>query len=182
MVQKMITTIEKLNIDHAKAYTEHLHRLMSSSGKNGQPIFTLDYSNGCNSLNKRINRTIESWNKEISSSGQKRSWGVFNDKKVAGSTSLKSYPNKAQAHRAVLELGIEADFQGLGYGKKLTEIVLTWAKNQNSLKWIDLNVFARNQKARKLYSKVGFYEVGRFQDFYDVKNHKIDNIRMTLEL
>ena len=79
-------------------------------------------------------------------------------------------------------MGIEVPLRAQGYGKKLLQAAITWAKDQNSLTWIDLSVFAHNLPARKLYANSGFKEIATIEDRLLIDGLTIDDVIMTLKL
>ena len=62
------------------------------------------------------------------------------------------------------------------------ETLISWAKVQNFLTWIDLGVFAHNTPARRLYEGFGFVECGRVVDSFRIDGHHVDDILMNLNL
>ena len=67
-------------------------------------------------------------------------------------------------------------FQGRGYGREATELVLKYAFEELNLNRVELAVYADNWRAIRMYQKVGFvqegcarqarYNNGRYQDEY----------------
>lgn len=62
-------------------------------------------------------------------------------------------------HRASLGISIKKKAWGLGLGKLLMEKALEQAK-ENGFTQVELGVFADNDRARHLYRKLGFTEMG----------------------
>jgi RimJ/RimL family protein N-acetyltransferase len=54
---------------------------------------------------------------------------------------------------------------GQGWGTRLLQFAVDWARVHPSLRWIDLGVFENNPRAIRLYKNAGFVEVGRRADF-----------------
>jgi ribosomal protein S18 acetylase RimI-like enzyme len=60
---------------------------------------------------------------------------------------------------------------------------VAWARSEAKLLWIDLGVFATNTPARKLYTRMGFVELGFRRDAFRVlEGVPIDDVQMTLKL
>ena len=79
-------------------------------------------------------------------------------------------------------MGLEIPLRGQGLGKRILDLAINWAKDQDSLSWIELSVFAHNTPARKLYSSVGFSEIAVLEDKLRVGGTSIDDVIMTLKL
>jgi RimJ/RimL family protein N-acetyltransferase len=63
----------------------------------------------------------------------------------------------------------------------LLAVAIAWARSAE-LAWLDLGVFAHNQRARALYAAVGFVEVGVTRDRFQVDGKVIDDVAMALAL
>jgi RimJ/RimL family protein N-acetyltransferase len=61
-------------------------------------------------------------------------------------------------------------------------MALEWAVAQPSLAWIDLQVFAHNLRARKLYESFGFREMSVTKDLFRVNGQSIDDVKMSLRV
>lgn len=84
---------------------------------------------------------------------------------------------EARNRSAVFGINIgDTAFQGRGYGREATELVLRYAFEELNLNRVELAVYADNWRAIRLYQKVGFvqegcarqarYSNGRYQDEY----------------
>jgi ribosomal protein S18 acetylase RimI-like enzyme len=78
-------------------------------------------------------------------------------------------------------MGVERGWRGRGHGRALLAAAIAWARGAE-LAWIDLGVFAHNQRARALYAAVGFIEIGVTRDRFRVDGTAIDDIAMALAL
>ena len=77
---------------------------------------------------------------------------------------------------------MERDVRGQGWGKKLMETAIAWAKSEPSLDYIDLYVFGHNSRARALYKSLGFIESEINRDSFRVGSQSIDDIHMILRV
>ena len=104
-------------------------------------------------------------------------------RRVVGHVELRGGRVRAELHRAVLAMGIQRAFTRQGYGPRLIEVAVRWARDEAKLSWIDLGVFSHNEPARKLYSRMGFIELGMQRDAFRIDaGLSVDDIRMTLKL
>ena len=81
----------------------------------------------------------------------------------------------------LLNIGIEATFQGRGYGSKLLDHVMNFAEEE-SCKTILLEVRASNQRAQNLYARNGFNEMSLRRDYYPAEQGREDAVLMAKEL
>lgn len=79
-----------------------------------------------------------------------------------GTVSLKniSMENKSAEYAIVLRKAA----QGKGYARQATKEIVSYAFQNLKLHKIYLNVFDRNEKAKRFYEKCGFSYEGTFQD------------------
>jgi RimJ/RimL family protein N-acetyltransferase len=159
---------------------EHDQRHMREPGFNGSLShpFLPDHKHD---WEKRKIERQQSWNREITEEKWSRSFILTDEKIVLGHIHLANY-FYANLHRAQLGMGLEESVRGKGYGKKLLEFAIDWAKKQDSLYWIDLSYFAHNLPAKKLYTSCGFKELFVSEDRLRVGHHIIDDVGMVLKL
>ena len=102
---------------------------------------------------------------------QKRLWAVtdhersfmlaaFLDGELVGNCGVNEISDRFKMrHRASLGISIKKKAWGLGLGTLLMEKALEQAK-ENGFTQVELGVFADNDRARHLYRKLGFTEMG----------------------
>lgn len=101
---------------------------------------------------------------------------------VIGSVDLKGEVRKKIRHNAILGISILKKWQNLGLGKILMQYALGWAKNNLSLEFIWLHVFANHTIAIKLYKELGFEEAFIQKHFIKINNTYIDNVIMKMNV
>lgn len=79
---------------------------------------------------------------------------------VIGSCILSGTNLKREKHKMDLNISIQKEYWGIGIGKKLIEISIGWAK-ENNIEKIGLKVDTSNSRAVGLYEKLGFEVEGR---------------------
>jgi GNAT superfamily N-acetyltransferase len=62
-----------------------------------------------------------------------------------------------EAHGHIADLIVAAEGEGRGIGRVLIEKGEEWARAQG-FRWLTLNVFAQNLRARELYQRLGYGE------------------------
>lgn len=163
-------------------FLEHVARQMAESGRGNTPIFTPYPPGTVWDKESKRKPNLTRWSKALSEPGWGRAWAVFDNGHAVGHIDLRAQDFVTSVHRATIGLGIEESYRGRGLGKHLLETAIAWAKQQNSIHWLDLNVFAHNEAARQLYRKSGFVEVGRVDDLFRIGGRAIDDIQMVLKI
>ena len=95
--------------------------------------------------------------------GQNRHFlvAVSPDNTVLGLVMLTVESNPRRRHSGGLGIMVRTDCQGQGIGTALLEAVLDLADNWLMLCRVELEVYADNQRAVRLYEKFGFEAEGR---------------------
>ena len=115
--------------------------------------------------------------------GWTRIWILTDETEIFGEITLTHRPSlKAALHRCLLMVGIERPQRSHGWGSKLMETAIAWAKDQPTLDWITLYVFENNPRAKALYLKFGFEVVGTTKDMFRAYGQSIDDTEMVLKL
>jgi ribosomal protein S18 acetylase RimI-like enzyme len=109
--------------------------------------------------------TLESFEKkivELSKSG--RYLVAEKDGKIMGHAFLDPMPLQAISHVFRLTIVVHPGYESQGIGNALMKNLMDWATQTPRVRKIELLVRATNQRAIRLYSKLGFLEEGRFKD------------------
>src|SRR5687767_3064826 len=80
---------------------------------------------------------------------------------IVASTEMRTYSRSGLRHMSVLGMSIAKPHRGKGLGDQLLRDLLHWARNEGSIRRIELFVFARNLPAIRLYLKHGFKFEGK---------------------
>jgi RimJ/RimL family protein N-acetyltransferase len=84
------------------------------------------------------------------------------DGKIVGFLGLRRGTSPRNRHYAELGITILKEYWGRGIATRLMETMFEWAR-KNGVKRIFLRVMAHNERAYRLYKKLGFVEEGRFK-------------------
>ena len=85
-------------------------------------------------------------------------------------------------HTGEFGVNVHPKYQGLGIGQALIENLLLWARQNDQIEKLFLQVFATNYKALKLYEKFGFVEEGRhIKAIKQLDGKYVDIIQMYIE-
>ena len=95
---------------------------------------------------------------------------ALSGEEVVGWCDISSLRHEGFGHCGSLGMGVQRDFRGRGIGTRLIERTIDKAKEMG-LERIELDVFASNRPAIKLYEKLGFVVEG-----VKVKARKLDGV------
>jgi len=98
---------------------------------------------------------------------------------IVGHAFLEPMPLMANAHVFRLTIVVHPGFIGRGIGTALMQDLIDWAKRTPRIEKLELLVRATNERAIRLYSKLGFIEEGRFLKRVRLPNGKyVDDLAM----
>lgn len=173
-----IAMLDLVDVDDMVAHTE---RVIRDQAMAGEPV------TGPRSVGDPYDRPAAaarfraSWSKPLDEPGWARAWGLRVGGTLVGHCGLRSGGLASELHRVTLGVAIERAARGRGAGRALIETAIAFARHHR-LSWIDLGVFSNNQRARQLYRKLGFVEVGAVTDRFRVDGAAVTDIAMVLDL
>lgn len=96
---------------------------------------------------------------------------------MVGLLFFRPLTKKKNCHTGEFGVSVHPDYQNSGIGKELIRTLLNWAKENDRIEKVFLNVFATNTNAIELYRKLGFIEEARHIKIIKQTNgENIDNI------
>jgi RimJ/RimL family protein N-acetyltransferase len=171
--------IRLLRTADLRAAGQHIERHAQESGKDGDIVFApfSEFDREAYEASR-----YESWRRAVDLPGWERCWGALVNDRMVGHLDLTGGHLYSALHRARLGIGVERAHRGRGIGMALLHAAIRWATTERDLLWLDLSVFAHNERARRLYRQLGFVEVGNTVDAYRVGKQSIDDVHMTLRV
>ena len=106
----------------------------------------------------------------------------FIDDELTCFASLTSESKKRISHNCELGITVRKKYWHLGAASALLTELIRFAKANEMLKSIHLDVYANNKNAIRLYEKFGFQAEGRIKNYFRIGNEYYDNLVMTLYL
>jgi len=107
---------------------------------------------------------LESFEKKIADLSKLGRYVVAEkDGNIVGHALLDPMPLEAISHVFRLTIVVHPGFQSLGIGEALMRDLMDWALQTPRVGKIELLVRATNERAIRLYLKLGFVEEGRFR-------------------
>lgn len=169
--------IRLLRASDLRLASQHVERHASESGHGGDPLFApfTEFDREAYEETR-----YESWRRAVDLPGWERCWGAFEGDRVVGHVDLTGGLLYSVLHRARLGIGVERAYRSRGLGSSLLQYAIAWAQRTPELSWIDLSVFGHNERARHLYERHGFRQIGRTEDAYRLQGQAIDDIHMSL--
>jgi RimJ/RimL family protein N-acetyltransferase len=174
------TGIRPLGHEDVLLFNEHFSRHRSESGRGDWHFmpFAPDDAPGPAGMDpRRLNVPLDA-------PGWQRWFGAFADggARIVGHVDVKGETLATARHRCELGIGIERSHRGQGLGRRLMETAIRFAREADSIAWLDLKVFAHNAPARALYRSLGFIEIGTVRDRFRIEGTRIDDVIMTLDV
>ena len=103
------------------------------------------------------------------------------DGKLIANSQVSRFGAGRQSHVGLLGIAIRDGYRNIGIGTQMMETLLDEGKKMG-IKVLILDMFATNKRAKHVYEKMGFREVGRIPKKIFKDSKYIDEILMTLEL
>ncbi|MFJ7972137.1 GNAT family N-acetyltransferase [Psychrobacillus sp. NPDC096389] len=130
---------------------------------------------------KRAN-PIEQVEKNLQTVGN-YTFGAFHQNKLVGMVTLTQESYLKMKHRAnIFAMYVSPQARGLGAGKALLIEAVNKAKSIEEIEQINLSVVSTNEKAKNLYSQLGFKVFGVEEKALKVANTYYDENHMALRL
>jgi ribosomal protein S18 acetylase RimI-like enzyme len=175
----MHPTIRPLTLDDREPLQDHLVRVRAESGRGDDhftPVTPADQRDP-------TKLDLDAFVRPLTEPKWRRGFAaVTEDGRIVGYVELKGDELRAGLHRCELGLAVERPFRRLGFGRRLLENAIEFARASNAIDWIDLFVFAHNAGARALYENLGFQEVGTVTDRFRIDSRSMDDVIMTLKV
>ena len=124
--------------------------------------------------------------KEVASRLQEESsytFGMFDEDRLIGNVTLVQEKALKMQHRGnIYAMYVSTENRKAGVGRSLMEAVIQHAKNISVLEKLNLTVEANNEKAKNLYTSLGFKTYGYEEKALKVDGHFHDEEHMVLFL
>lgn len=104
------------------------------------------------------------------------------DEVIAGTLSFTGGDRVRLRHCGELGLSVRKECWGLGIGALMLERLICWARESGVVKKVNLRVRTDNQRAIRLYERMGFLHEGRIRKAFYVNGRYFDEYWMGLEL
>ena len=103
---------------------------------------------------------------------------VLEDGTLIGTAGLNVHPNPRMRHGATLGILVHTGYQNQGVGTALMKALLDLADNWLMLVRVELEVFADNERAIRLYEKFGFEKEALLRMSVVRDGQYLDNYKM----
>lgn len=106
----------------------------------------------------------------------------FVGEELVCSANLAGESKERLAHNCELGITVRKKYWNQGAASALLAELIRFAKENQILKVIHLDVYGNNENAIRLYQKFGFQAVGRLKDYFRVGGSYYDDLIMDLYL
>ena len=108
-------------------------------------------------------------------------FGAFDDDTLIGITGFKRMERERDRHRGeVVQVYVDASYRGQNVGETLIRRVLEQAFTLEGIEQVQLSAIAQNEKAIKLYEKIGFRTFGIQAHYFKMGHTYTDQCFMQL--
>jgi ribosomal protein S18 acetylase RimI-like enzyme len=151
------------------AFFVYLDDHLRDNGRDGVPLFQ-PLSRAQSQLPPGLKVSfIEGMAIPVGQAGWRRLWLALDARgSIAGHIDLRARPEPLARHRAMLGMGVHRAHRRRGLGAQLLADAVDWARGQDGLHWIDLEVLSENQPAVALYLRSGFTMTARIEDMLQI--------------
>ena len=104
------------------------------------------------------------------------------DDHIVGQLTLEGGKRRNVRHAATLGITVAREWREQGIGRQLMSHGIHWARSTDIITRIELHVFARNDRAIRLYQALGFVEEGRRREAVIRDGEYLDDLVMGLLL
>jgi len=134
------------------------------------PLYQKEYPDNIASEKRLIQRLEEEKNSVL--------FVAEKEDNLVGNIDLNGNQRLKLFHTGVIGMGIRSEWRGMGIGSALLDAVLKWSTSNPHINLLWLEVYDSNTAGNALYSKMGFEECGRIQNFFCEDDVFIDKITM----
>jgi RimJ/RimL family protein N-acetyltransferase len=100
---------------------------------------------------------------------------------VIGSIHFHSYNRQVLAHHGDFGISVDEAWRGRGVGSVLIRTLLDWAREHPTIEKVCLGVYETNEKAIRLYERMGFRLEGRREKYFKTGPASyVDDLMMSL--
>ncbi|WP_378185947.1 GNAT family N-acetyltransferase [Aquimarina sp. W85] len=107
---------------------------------------------------------------------------AFKGDTLVGNIDITGNQRQKLMHTAALGMGVHTRWQNTGIGTALLQHTITWAKQNNTLQVLWLEVYGSNLSGITLYTKMGFTNCGIIPAFFNEPTGYVEKHTMYLKL
>jgi ribosomal protein S18 acetylase RimI-like enzyme len=178
-----VTIIRPAEAADLPAFFVYLDDHLRDNGRDGTPLFQ-PLSRAQSQLPPVLKVTfVEGLAIPVGEPRWRRLWLALDERgSIAGHIDLRARPEPLARHRAMLGMGVHRAWRRRGVGAQLLDTALAWARSQDGLKWIDLEVLSENDPAVALYLRAGFTMTARIENMLEIDgaSHDLSYMRYAL--
>jgi len=101
---------------------------------------------------------------------------------IIGNIDLTGSGRRVMAHTAAIGMGMLREWRNTGVGTALMNAAISWAKSNEHLELLWLQVYLQNEAGIRLYRKMNFEEQGIIKNYFKHKGKYFDVLTMSLSV
>jgi RimJ/RimL family protein N-acetyltransferase len=173
-------SFRQLGAQDLSSFLAYLAPHMNENGRGNTALFQPQSRSVPYPVADKGPRFLAAWEKPLSEPGWSRAWGAFHENgNVVGHADVRARPEPYTNHRALLGVGVDSKFRNQGIAKHLVQLAMNWAKEQQNLAWLDLQMLGGNAPARAVYEHLGFVELVSVPDMFRIDGQSVADVIMT---
>ena len=102
--------------------------------------------------------------------------------RIVGVANISGGRFQANRHNGSLGISLHPDYRDRGLGTRMMQYLIDWARANPLLTRVELEVFARNARAMRVYEKAGFTQEGIRRNAFIKDGEYVDSVVMGLLL
>ena len=179
----MTVSIRPADAADLPAFFVYLEDHLRDNGREGAPLFQ-PLSRAQSQLPSGLKASfVDGLAVPVGAARWRRLWLALDARgSIAGHIDLRARPEPGARHRAMLGMGVHRAYRRRGLGAQLLGTAIDWARGEDRLKWIDLEVLSENGPAVALYLRAGFTMTARIEDMLEIDGESLDLSYMSLFL
>lgn len=177
--------IQSLGDADFEGFAHYLNQHLSDNGALGTGYFQPMPRQASFFSAPRISAFREALGRPLPGPGWRRAWVAVDDElqdAIVGHIDLRALAEAHTEHRCLLGMGVDRAYRRAGLGLALIRHALTWARDEAGLEWVDLQVLASNEGARRLYARAGFEQTGLTPAMFKIDGQVFDYVAMSRRL
>jgi RimJ/RimL family protein N-acetyltransferase len=170
-------------------YAAHVEAHLAESGVDGELHYAPVERVGRDEIAAKAEAR---WRTPLGEGGWGRAFGIVEPvagdplsarERFVGHAELRNDPLPARWHRVTFSIGLDRRVRGRGLAEALSRFAIEWLVANTRVEWVDLGVFSDNVKARRLYERLGFEQVGLVRDAFRLTDGtSLDDVLMVKRL
>jgi len=175
----MNTTIRPLASSDYPEFFAYLNAQLALNGKHGYALFQPVSREVADFPSEKESSFVSGLSKTIGQPGWRRAWVICDEGgNIMGHVDMRAHADSSVTHRALLGMGVGAEYRNHGYARQLLEFGCQWVRENSDIEWVDIEVLSANQPALTLYRSAGFEQLCEIPDMFRIDGNSEAVVRL----